>query len=131
MAAFVLLLVGSGCHSTPFPAVAKEPRLLQLAGDLGVHDPVIIREKDTYYIFCTGGGRRGGIIPIRCSTNLLNWSRCGSVFETLPAWATNEIPLARGAWAPDISYFNGKYFLYYALSSFGVNKSTIDRKSVV
>jgi arabinan endo-1,5-alpha-L-arabinosidase len=47
------------------------------------------------------------------------------VFDSLPGWATNEIPLARGAWAPDISFFNGKYHLYYALSSFGVNRSAI------
>ena len=121
-----LLLAGPGCRSTTAPATAgAEPKLFKLTGDLSVHDPAIIKEKNTYYIFCTGGGRRGGIIPIRCSTNLLDWKRCGSVFEQLPAWATNEIPLARGVWAPDISWFNGKYHLYYALSSFGVNKSAI------
>jgi len=119
------LLIGAGCRTTSSPVVAKEPKLLELSGDLGVHDPVIIKEKNTYYIFCTGGGRREGIIPIRCSTNLLNWTRCGSAFESLPDWATNEITRARGAWAPDISFFNGKYYLYYALSSFGVNESAI------
>ncbi len=121
----LLLLFGPGCRSTTTPAAATEPELLKLSGDLGVHDPVIIREKDTCYVFCTGGGRRGGIIPIRCSTNLLHWTRCGSVFESLPNWGTNEVPLARGIWAPDISRLNGKYYLYYALSSFGVNKSAI------
>jgi hypothetical protein len=64
-------------------------------------------------------------IPIRCSTNLLDWKRCGSAFDSLPQWATNEITRARGAWAPDISFFNGKFHLYYALSSFGVNESAI------
>ncbi|MBC8094961.1 MAG: arabinan endo-1,5-alpha-L-arabinosidase, partial [Akkermansiaceae bacterium] len=63
--------------------------------------------------------------PIRCSTNLLHWTRCGSVFESLPSWATNEITRARGAWAPDISWFNGRFQLYYSLSSFGVNESAI------
>jgi arabinan endo-1,5-alpha-L-arabinosidase len=43
----------------------------------------------------------------------------------LPQWATNEITRARGAWAPDISWFNGKFHLYYSLSSFGVNESAI------
>jgi arabinan endo-1,5-alpha-L-arabinosidase len=119
------LLLGAGCRSASSPAASTEPKFLELSGDLGVHDPVIIKEKDTYYIFCTGGGRRGGIIPIRCSTNLLNWKLCGSVFERLPDWATNEITRARGAWAPDISYLNGKYYLFYALSSFGVNESAI------
>ena len=121
----LLLLIGAGCRTTSSPVAAKEPKLLELSGNLGVHDPAIIKENNTYYIFCTGGGWRGGIIPIRCSTNLLNWTRCGSVFDRLPVWATNEIPRARGAWAPDISWFNGKYHLYYSLSSFGVNESAI------
>ena len=121
----LLLLIGAGCRSTPVSTTAKGPMLLELSGDLAVHDPVIIKEKDTYYVFCTGGGQRGGIIPIRCSTNLLHWTLCGSVFDLLPQWATNEIPRARGAWAPDISWFNGRYHLYYALSSFGVNESAI------
>jgi arabinan endo-1,5-alpha-L-arabinosidase len=120
----VLLLIGAGCRSTTGPA-AKEPRMLELTGDLGVHDPVIMKEKSTYYVFSTGGGRRGGIIPIRSSTNLLHWTMCGTVFDRLPDWATNEVPRARGAWAPDISRFNGKYHLYYSLSSFGVNDSAI------
>jgi arabinan endo-1,5-alpha-L-arabinosidase len=121
----LLLLAAIGCRSTMLPAAATEPELLKLSGDLAVHDPSIVKDKNTYYIFCTGGGRRGGIIPIRCSTNLLDWSRCGSVFDKLPDWVANEVPLARGAWAPDISYLNGKFHLYYALSSFGVNKSAI------
>jgi arabinan endo-1,5-alpha-L-arabinosidase len=125
IAGLALLLVGSGCRSPQFPVASGEPKLLHLSGDLSVHDPAIMREGGTYYIYCTGGGRRGGIIPIHCSTNLLYWTRCGSVFDSLPAWATNEIPRARGAWAPDISWFNGKYHLYYALSSFGVNESAI------
>ena len=34
--------------------------VLKLTGDTeGVHDPVIIKQKDTYYVFCTGGGRGG------------------------------------------------------------------------
>jgi arabinan endo-1,5-alpha-L-arabinosidase len=43
----------------------------------------------------------------------------------LPEWVAAEVPKARNAWAPDISYFGGKYHLYYSLSSFGVNDSAI------
>ena len=123
--AVLAIALGSGCQTPPTAAVSPEPEMLALTGDLGTHDPVIIKEKDTYYVFCTGGGRRGGIIPIRCSTNMVDWTRCGSVFPQLPEWATNEITRARGSWAPDISYWNGKYHLYYSLSSFGVNESAI------
>jgi arabinan endo-1,5-alpha-L-arabinosidase len=117
------LAVLTSCQST---SIQAEPELFELQGDLRVHDPVIIRENDTYYIFCTGGGgRRGGIIPIRCSKDLHNWTLCGYVLGQLPEWATKEIPGARGAWAPDISYFNNKYHIYYSVSTFGRNNSAI------
>jgi arabinan endo-1,5-alpha-L-arabinosidase len=98
--------------------------MLTLSGDLAVHDPVLIREGDTFYLFATGN-RRTGVLPIRCSRDLCRWTRCGSVFEALPAWAGAEIPKARSAWAPDISRYNGKYHLYYSVSTFGKNDSTI------
>lgn len=104
---------------------AVEPRLLDLNGDLGVHDPVITKEGDTYYVFCTGGGGRTGVIPVRTSKDMRTWALAGYALDQLPEWGTKEIPKARGAWAPDISFYNGKYHLYYSLSSFGVNESAI------
>lgn len=99
--------------------------VLTLEGDIqGVHDPSIIKEKDTYYVFSTNGGP-GDMIPIRCSKDLLYWARCGHVFERLPAWAAAEIPGARAPWAPDISYFANRYHLYYSVSTFGKNESAI------
>jgi arabinan endo-1,5-alpha-L-arabinosidase len=59
--------------------------MLSLTGDLAVHDPVIIRENDTFYVFSTGN-RRAGILPIRRSKDLYHWTRCGSVFDVLPEW---------------------------------------------
>lgn len=99
--------------------------MLELNGDLRVHDPVMIRQGDTFYVFSTGGRRRGGIIPIRCSRDLYNWEYIGAVFDQLPEWAIREIPDTRGIWAPDISYFNGKYHIYYSVSTFGKNNSAI------
>ena len=106
LTAFALTV--SSCSMAPPP----EPEVLELEGDLGVHDPVIIYEDDTFYVFATGGGRRsGGVIPIRSSKDMYNWTACGHVFETLPEWVAEEVPRARGSWAPDISYYNGKYHL--------------------
>jgi len=103
-----------------------EPEVLKLEGDVApVHDPVVIRERDTYYVFCTGGRRGEGVVPIRTSPDMRTWTRAGFVFEALPEWARTEIPKARNAWAPDISYYNGKYHLYYSVSSFGSRNSAI------
>ena len=120
-----MLVVLAGLTSCQNIKMQVEPELFELQGDLRVHDPVIIRQDDTYYVFCTGGGRRSGIIPIRCSKDLYNWTLCSHVFDTMPQWTSKEIPGSRGAWAPDISFFNGKYHLYYSVSTFGRNNSAI------
>jgi arabinan endo-1,5-alpha-L-arabinosidase len=103
------------------------PRMLDLAGNLSpVHDPVIIKDRDTYYLFCTGGRNGRGVIPIRTSKDLRTWQEAGFVFpDSLPGWTVKEVPRANNAWAPDISYFNGKFHLYYSVSSFGSRDSAI------
>ncbi|MFC0203993.1 arabinan endo-1,5-alpha-L-arabinosidase [Novosphingobium soli] len=93
----------------------------QLTGDLVVHDPVIIRDGDTYYVFSTVGK----YIGIKTSTDLKTWKDAGSVFAEIPAWAKEAIPGTDGIWAPDISYVNGEYRLYYSVSTFGSNRSAI------
>ena len=37
----------------------------------------------------------------------------------------NRVHGTQGCWAPDISFFNGQYCLYYACSTFGSNHSVI------
>jgi arabinan endo-1,5-alpha-L-arabinosidase len=64
-----ILILGTSCQMS---AISPEPEMLELKGDLRVHDPVMIRQGDTFYVFSTGGRRRGGIIPIRCSRDLYN-----------------------------------------------------------
>lgn len=87
-----------------------------------VHDPVIIRVGDIYYLFCTGAG-----IPLRTSTDLVNW-KIGfpsRIFRSNPDWTQEMVPGSTDFWAPDISYFNNRYHLYYSVSTFGRNRSAI------
>jgi arabinan endo-1,5-alpha-L-arabinosidase len=106
--------------------VAQEPRALPLSGDYPfTHDPSIAREGDTYYVFATTMKADEGQFPIRCSHDLLAWKLCGHVFDSIPAWIREASPSTRNLWAPDISYFEGKFHLYYAYSAFGVNTSGI------
>jgi arabinan endo-1,5-alpha-L-arabinosidase len=106
---------------------AAAPRMLDLQGDLNpVHDPVLIKDGPTYYLFVTGGRNGRGVIPIRTSPDLRTWELAGHVFpDRLPDWTAREIPRANNAWAPDISYFGGRYHLYYSVSSFGSRDSAI------
>lgn len=81
-----------------------------------VLDPSIIRQGSTYYAFSTDvvGYPRNGNIPIHCSLDKVNWIACGSVFPNgMPDWIQQKVPGVAGLWAPDISYFNGQYHLYY------------------
>lgn len=73
-----------------------------------------------YYLFTTGDN-----IPMRCSANLIDWKGCGTVFNEMPKWAAKDIPGASNIWAPDISHFAGLYHLYFAVSTFGSNRSDI------
>lgn len=111
--------------SWPNGTIPQPLEMLELSGDLRAHDPAMIRHGDTFYVFSTGGRPGRGIIYIRYSKDLYNWARCGCVFERLPEWSKREIPGARSAWAPDVSFFNGKYHLYYSVSTFGTNSSAI------
>jgi arabinan endo-1,5-alpha-L-arabinosidase len=91
-----------------------------------VHDPCMIKQGDTYYVFSTGpSGSDNGLIPFRSSKDLAKWTRGGSVFPGIPKWAQDAVPNTKGIWAPDISFFNGRYHLYYAVSTFGSNHSVI------
>ena len=86
-----------------------------------VHDPVMAKHEGTYYLFATGRG-----IAVWSSTDLAEWKREPPVFDAPPLWTTEAVPTFKGhIWAPDISYHNGQYYLYYSVSAFGKNTSCI------
>jgi arabinan endo-1,5-alpha-L-arabinosidase len=102
--------------ATLLPCACSSQVLLPL-----VHDPVMIRQGDTYYVFCTGPG-----ITIFSSPDMKNWYQQNPVFEKSPQWAVDEVPGFNGhIWAPDISFYQGKYWLFYSVSAFGKNTSCI------
>lgn len=128
------LMFGAGAlgfgqgYSNMITAQDDEERFvyLELTGSIRqVHDPSIIKAGDKYYIFCTHGG-----IYIRKSADLLDWEKPfpKSVFPPThaPDWTQEMIPASNNdIWAPDISYFNDKFHLYYSVSTFGSNRSLI------
>ncbi len=101
--------------------------MIAVSGDTEyVHDPSIIKDGNNWYLFATSNGHQHeGQLPVRCSSDLHEWKRCGNVFDEIPEWIKQESPLTRELWAPDISFFNGEYHLYYAFSVFGKNTSGI------
>jgi arabinan endo-1,5-alpha-L-arabinosidase len=85
-----------------------------------VHDPVMAKEGDTYYVFSTGGR-----VMIIYSKDMVHWEFCCRVFKELPSWLIEQVPGVGDLWAPDISFWAGKWHLYYAASTFGSQKSVI------
>jgi arabinan endo-1,5-alpha-L-arabinosidase len=110
----LLLVTSSFLVNTPQAHAA-------LAGDLGAHDPTLIKQGNTYYVFSTNGG-----LQIRTSPDGVNWTYAGTIFATIPAWISQTVgSTVTDLWAPDIHYVNGVYYLYYAGSVFGKNTSVI------
>jgi beta-xylosidase len=69
-------------------------------------DPSIIRVGKDYWATCTSSAW-GPLFPLLHSTDLVNWEQTGAVLSRRPDWATGDF------WAPEISEFNGKYFVYF------------------
>lgn len=131
-AAALLLLAAAGCSDGAGPGdkparsclteSVPYPDKLGQTGDVQhVHDPEIARHGNAYYVYSTNDG-----IPIRRSRDLVSWEMVGRVFDAqLPPWAKSEVPGVEAPWAPDVAFFNGRYHLYYSLSTFGSQRSVI------
>ncbi|PTX91815.1 arabinan endo-1,5-alpha-L-arabinosidase [Opitutus sp. ER46] len=88
---------------------------------IGVHDPVMIQQGETYYLFATGRG-----IAVWSSRDRVWWKPEPPVFAAPPPWAVEAVPTFKGhIWAPDIVRHGGRYLLYYSVSAFGKNTSCI------
>lgn len=87
-----------------------------------VHDPVMAKGEDgQYHIFATGMG-----ISTLSSPDMKTWRIEPSVLNPIPQWAADTVRGYHGhTWAPDISYHNGQWLLYYSCSTFGKNGSAI------
>ncbi|MCJ2182788.1 arabinan endo-1,5-alpha-L-arabinosidase [Novosphingobium sp. 1949] len=121
LAGLALVAVGGSVHAgtqSPDPLSLND----KLTGALvPAHDPVLIREGDTWYVYNT----IGKYIGVKTSKDLIHWEQASPLFSQLPAWTQKAVPGTEGIWAPDISYVNGEYRLYYSVSTFGSNRSAI------
>lgn len=70
--------------------------------DYGIGDPFIMRHNGIYYLYCSTKDFRPGI-KAWSSENLVDWSYEGLVTED---------PITTGAYAPEVFYWNGSFYLY-------------------
>lgn len=96
-----------------------------------VHDPAIAVEGGKLFIFSTDTGPQGnfvGSLLIRCGdASNTTFTVCAEVFNSMNAipWFKAFAPSATNIWAPDVSFFNGTWHMYYAVSEFGKMNSVI------
>lgn len=114
-----------GAGDNAIPSVKRTPdppgKIIEPQGFIQrAHDPVIAHEGGMYYVFYTGG-----LIPFICSPDKVAWEFCGRVFAKNPAWTLEVNNELTDIWAPDISFWNNQWHLYYAVSTFGSQDSAI------
>ena len=87
-----------------------------------VHDPVIAKEGDTYYIYATGMG-----ILQMTSKDRKTWTVLPQpVMTVIPGWTTDSVPgFGSHVWAPDVIQWHGRWWMAYSCSTFGKNGSAI------
>ena len=77
-------------------------------------DPTVIRAKDgTFYAYST---MQRGNVPVYKSQDMVNWEFIGGAFRR--GEVPKFVPKAN-IWAPDINYIEGKYVLYFSMSTWG------------
>lgn len=77
-------------------------------------DPTVIRAKDgTFYAYST---MQHGNVPVYKSQDMVNWEFVGGAFRR--GEVPRFVPRAN-IWAPDINYIEGKYVLYFSMSTWG------------
>ncbi|MCR2803832.1 family 43 glycosylhydrolase [Paenibacillus soyae] len=83
-------------YSNPFPQLEEE------WDDYGNGDPFVMRHDGSYYLYVSTKDHRVGIKAWK-SEDLVNWSYAGLVTED---------PVSTGAYAPEVTYWNGYFYLY-------------------
>ena len=78
-----------------------------------VHDPVMAREGDTYYLFSTGMG-----IQRMTSQDRQTWTVSRTpVMSVIPGWTTDSVRgFTQHVWAPDVIHWHGRWWMAYSLS---------------
>lgn len=104
---------------TPLPVSAAA---WPLSGDVGSHDPTLAKDGNTWWSPSTGAG-----LPMKYSSDGKVWHQGIPVFNSELSWWRQYAPKMgkNDVWAPDLKFYNGRYWMYYSVSEFGKNNSAI------
>lgn len=77
-------------------------------------DPSVVRVGGDYYCVNSTFEYFPGII-ISHSKDLIHWKQIGNVFSKSNELDLNHFWDGMGIWAPDISYYNGEFYVFYCM----------------
>jgi arabinan endo-1,5-alpha-L-arabinosidase len=105
---FVCCSLFNGCSDEVLNCEVNE-NIVNLSSDASpIHDPAMLKMGDTYYVYSSSD-----LGSFYSSPDMHNWTFAGTVFEEIPPWLLDHVPAADHIGAPDISYYNGQYLLFY------------------
>jgi arabinan endo-1,5-alpha-L-arabinosidase len=97
-----------GCEEPNMSCEFNE-NIVNLASNASpIHDPAMIKMDDTYYVYSSSA-----LGSFYTSPDMRNWTFAEDIFEEIPSWLSEAIPGADHIGAPDISYYDGRYVLFY------------------
>lgn len=117
-------LLSAAATATTIPAALLARQNVnpgRVAGDTFWHDPTVVKSPGGTYIAAYTGDN----VQLKTSSDRTTWRNAGAAFPNGAPWTTPYTKGDKNLWAPDISYRNGQYYMYYSASSFGSTKSAI------
>ena len=95
---------------TDFPTGFFQSKYLNPVYPYSFPDPFVLKFRGEYFAYCTDYHANGGVFGILHSRDLVNWRVAGSAINPPPF----DAPCY---WAPEVTYHNGKFYLYYSVGN--------------
>lgn len=76
-------------------------------------DPFVLKHEGEYWGYCTGFWHDGRCFGILHSRDLVHWEPRAGALAPLPP----PLDTATCYWAPEVSYENGRFYLYYSVGN--------------
>jgi GH43 family beta-xylosidase len=73
-------------------------------------DPFVLKFRGEYFAYCTDLAADGKVFGVLRSRNLVDWETLGGAMNRLET----DAPFY---WAPEVTYHNGKFYLYYSVGN--------------
>lgn len=89
--------------------------------EINIRDPFIFADEKakTYYMYASSPEHLGKGFCVYTSNDLINWIGPTSVFRSGDDfWGTQDF------WAPEVHYYNGKYYLFGSFSDNGIMRNS-------